>query len=139
MVRTRLLQAACAVALLAAAPAFAQTNTAPADTGVDNTPNVPSAHDRSATPRMGSGGGHSMHRMMHSRSDTSQNSAVDQLNDQSYQAVQNGQPYTGMSTTGGQGAGGMYGGVGGMGGGSPGASGTGGAPGASDGAGGGGK
>ena len=116
MAQARLLQAVCTVALLAAAPAFAQTATQPA--GVGNPPNVPTAHDptmpRSAAPssmapaeKMGtssdSGASADTHRSTmndhrmgatHGRTDTSQNAAVDQLNEQSYQAAQNGQAFS---------------------------------------------
>src|SRR3954471_13544929 len=118
MAKARLLQTVCAVALLAAAPAFAQTDTRSATTGAGNTPNAPMAND--STTSGGTGytaqsstmspatttdsrsedssaptGGHSTYRTAqasHSRSrtDTSQNGEVDRLNEQSYQAAQRG-------------------------------------------------
>jgi hypothetical protein len=117
MAKARLLQTACAIALLAAAPAFAQqTITQPATTGADNSVNAPVTHG-SMTPNneaaqsnmapadqmgssssMGSSTHHAMGRRssgsMHARRDTSQNSAVDQLNEQSYQAAQRGQAFS---------------------------------------------
>jgi hypothetical protein len=113
MAKPRLLQTACAVALLAAAPAFAQTSTQPADTGPNNSVNAPVDHGMSAPAsrmapgdRMGahmdshmdSMSGHTGHRTAmnnhpRSRSDRSQNAAVDQLNDQSYQAAQRGMSF----------------------------------------------
>jgi hypothetical protein len=144
MVKARLLQAVCAVALLAAAPAFAQTNAKPADTGVDNTVNAPATHTGTMSPAMHMGaddqssgtmhhmsthrsamGGHETG-MMHGRSDSSQDAAVDRLNDQSFQAAQSGQTYGGPNMQ----PGGMSGGS---------ASGAGSATGASDGSGGSGK
>jgi hypothetical protein len=112
MAKTRLLQTVCAVASLAAAPAFAQTSTQPATTGADNSVNAPVAHDQTSpgpsaqsnmapAEKMDGMGGHSMHHsamsghsMMHGRNDSSQNSAVDQLNDKSYQAAQRGQSFS---------------------------------------------
>jgi hypothetical protein len=109
MLKTRLLQAACAAAMLAAVPAFAQTNTPPAGTG-NPTPDHQSMPNNksSMAPANKDGLGasakedmHSTHRsamahpahMMHSgKTDTSQNAAVDSLNEKSYQAAQNGQP-----------------------------------------------
>ena len=43
MANARLLQAICTVAMLAAAPAFAQTDTAPALTGAGNSVNAPAS------------------------------------------------------------------------------------------------
>jgi hypothetical protein len=129
MAKSGLLRAACTVALLAAAPAFAQTATQPADTGAGNMPNAPAAHDSSgmspgmkmgsstdgessgtmshqSTHRSAMGGGHES---MHSRNDTSQNAAVERLNDQSFQAAQSGQAYTGSGTMGSGGMGGSMG------------------------------
>jgi hypothetical protein len=119
MAKARLLQAVCAVALLAAAPAFAQqTTTHPATTGAGNSVNAPvdqttpgPAGRSSMVPaermdQTDSGmGSHSSHRSamsghagMHARNDTSQNSAVDQLNDQSFQAAQRGQSFSASDT-----------------------------------------
>jgi hypothetical protein len=113
MAKARLLQAVCTVALLAAAPAFAQqTTTQPATTGADNSVNAPVTHDQTPprptaqsnmapAEKMEGMGSHSMHHSamsgpssMHARNDRSQNSAVDQLNDQSYQAAQRGQSFS---------------------------------------------
>ena len=100
MAKTRLLQAVCTVAMLAAAPVLAQTQTQPAGTGPDNSVNNPVADTGSTPGTMGSGTsmkGHPGHRsaMSHSNSryDTSQNATVDQLNDQSYQAAHSGRTY----------------------------------------------
>ena len=114
MTKTRLIQAVCTVALLAAAPAaFAQTNTAPGAAGAGNVPNAPGAAAPSDTTTMSPaermGSDHRMHhaemghtgRSMHSRADTSQDSAVDQLNDQSLQAARSGQAYNGGGSSGG--------------------------------------
>jgi len=126
MAEARLLQAVCAVALLAAAPAFAQqTTTQPATTGAGNSVNAPVMHDQTGAGRIGAGttaqsnmapaenmdrtgggmGSHSTHHAamsgrsgMHARADNSQNAAVDQLNEQSYQAAQRGQSFSGTDT-----------------------------------------
>ncbi len=132
MAKARLLQAVCAVALMAAAPAFAQTTTQPADTSTGGSVNAPVKHDASApngatsqpkaapAEKMGSTGGSGSsasmssqpsHHVamssrssgsMHGRTDSSQNSTVDQLNDQSYQAAHSGQAYSvsGMGASG---------------------------------------
>ncbi len=91
MASIRLLQVACAVALLATAPAFAQSS-APGGTSGATTPG-----DMRAAPS-----GHAMHKSamahhkMHGAQGASaQDSAVDRLNDQSYQAAQQGQAFTG--------------------------------------------
>ena len=102
MANARLLQAICTVAMLAAAPAIAQTDTAPASTGTGNSVNAPAA-DNTSTGSGSSGtmsthshhsamAGHSS-KMMHGKSDASQDAAVNQLNDQSYQAAQRGQAF----------------------------------------------
>jgi hypothetical protein len=122
MAKTHLLQAVCAVAMLAAVPALAQPQQPVS--GMDNangTPNPaaqrPASNNNSSamTPadNAGSAGGssssasstpaetHATHRsamahhtgMTGRRSDTSQDAAVDQLNEQSYAAAQKGQPY----------------------------------------------
>ncbi len=116
MAKARLLQAVCAVALLAAAPAFAQqTTTQPATTGAGNSVNAPVMHDetmpRAAAPSSmapaeqmdhmsGGMGSHSSHHAgmpghsaMHARADNSRN-ATDQLNEQSFQAAQRGQSFS---------------------------------------------
>jgi hypothetical protein len=102
MANARLLQAVCTVAMLAAAPAIAQTDTAPASTGAGNSVNAPAA-DNASTGNGSSGtmsthphgsamAGHST-KMMHGKSSSSQDAAVNQLNDQSYQAAQRGQAF----------------------------------------------
>jgi hypothetical protein len=115
MVKTRLLQAACAVAMLAAVPALAQRPEA-GMTGPNGTPN-PAAQQPSgnggtsanssispASPGTDSSAameGRSTHRsaMAHrsgavrGQTDTSQDAAVDQLNEQSYQAAQQGMAF----------------------------------------------
>jgi hypothetical protein len=122
MANTRLLQAVCTVAMLAAVPAFAQMNTPPGATGPGGTPN-PAAHR--AMPGQTSGSGSSMapaakdglgtsasdeshatHRsamahpmgMKHGRTDASQHDAVNNLNDQSYQAAQKGEAFGGRGS-----------------------------------------
>jgi hypothetical protein len=120
MAHTRLLQTVSTVAILAAAPAFAQTNMPPAnmparDTAAGGAPNNPTAQqampngnmapaDRMGSPdrSMGGMGSHAAmdrsHRTamaMHMRSDTSQSAAVDRLNEQSYQAARSGQAFNG--------------------------------------------
>jgi hypothetical protein len=108
MANTRLLHAICAAAMLAAAPAIAQTDTAPASTGAGNSVKAPVA-DNSSTGSASSGAmsTHSHHshmgKMMHGKGDASQDAAVNQLNDQSYQAAQRGQAFGASS----MGSGGM--------------------------------
>ena len=97
MIRARLLPLMGGIALLAAAPAFAQTETKPADMGAGGTVNAPGQHD---SMQQGSMESHPMHHAMRhamrsGKSDASQDSQVDQLNDQSYQAAQQGQAFTG--------------------------------------------
>jgi hypothetical protein len=120
MLKIRLLQAACTVAMLAAVPAFAQSNTpvtsdgtaaAPADHQA--TPDKTSMSDSKSTmspgDKNGDSAGHANHArrtamahpagtMHSSRTDTSQNSTIDQLNDQSYQASQKGEALGGRGT-----------------------------------------
>ncbi len=84
MAKARFLLAACAVAIVAASPAFAQ-GTPAGDT---------SARGRSA------GGRAARRATMTPPSSTSQNAAVDRLNDQSYQAAQQGQTLNGSSSGG---------------------------------------
>jgi hypothetical protein len=125
MANARLIHTVCTVAVLIAAPAFAQTDTSPASTGAGSTMKVPAADGTPATTTPGTGGtastqsstmtpaanmgspsgtsspaavdGQSMHAMaphssgmMHAKGDSSQNAAVDRLNDESYQAAQQG-------------------------------------------------
>jgi hypothetical protein len=122
MAKMGLLQAVCTVAVMAAVPAFAQTNTQPGDTGMGSSANNPSMHQNmqnnsgSMTPadRMGSSdesmGGRSMHRAdmghhgaMHGKTDMSQDAMVDQLNEQSYQAARSGQAFNGSGSSSGSG------------------------------------
>jgi hypothetical protein len=121
MLKTRLLQAVCTVAMLAAVPAFAQSNTPPAGTGstgpggadnkagmmpADNTGSGgPTADDSHATHR--SARGHRGAAMHTGKGAASQDSAVDQLNDQSYAAAQKGQAFTGGGGGSDQGSAGM--------------------------------
>ena len=122
MLKIRLLQAACTVAMLAAVPAFAQTNTPPGATGSTGAanpvehqamPGKNSASDSRMAPAnkggMGASAseeGRAMHRSMmahpmgghtmgmkHGQTDSSQDDAVNNLNDQSYQAAQKGQAF----------------------------------------------
>src|ERR1700712_1652363 len=109
MSKTRLLQAVCTVAFLAAMPAFAQSNIQPADTGVGGAPNNPTANETmpnrsgSMAPadRMGAMGSHSgmdSHSTRHAAMDhrgRSADTSADQLNEQSYQAARSGQAYNG--------------------------------------------
>jgi photosystem II stability/assembly factor-like uncharacterized protein len=92
MAKIRLLHTACTLALFAATPVLAQT-TAPSaqvtpPTTDAPTPNAPTA---AAPMHMHHHGASHMHRMHMGKTDTSQNAAVDQLNDQSFQAAQQGQ------------------------------------------------
>jgi len=113
MTKTRMLQAVCTFAMLAAAPALAQTqNPGSGMTGPNGQPNpavqqsAPNSSAGMAPADNGSGASapgdsHVTHRsamghhtgMMHSRADRSQDAAVDNLNDQSYQAAQSGQTF----------------------------------------------
>jgi hypothetical protein len=105
MLKTRLLQAVCTVAMLAAVPAFAQSNTpgSVAPPGADNKAGMapadntgaggPTADDSHATHR--SARGHRSGAMHSGKSATSQDAAVDRLNEQSYQAAQKGEAFGG--------------------------------------------
>ncbi len=96
MITTRLLPLLGGIAFLAAAPAFAQTQTKPADTGAPNTVNAPVEHGSMSPPHPMY---HSSRQAMRSgRADSSQDATVDQLNDQSYQAAQQGQAFNGASS-----------------------------------------
>ncbi|MDB5400193.1 MAG: hypothetical protein JWQ55_2211 [Rhodopila sp.] len=157
MTKSRLLQAVCAVAMLAAVPALAQRPDAgmpgangapnPAAARPDSTANQKAAQNNSGgmapandgtnmSPANNGGTGssasatesHSTHRSamahpsraMRGRSDTSQDAAVDRLNEQSYQSAQQGQPFSaggsdsspnGMATQGGRSTSGSSGGA----------------------------
>jgi hypothetical protein len=94
MANPRLLRAVCTIALLAAAPAFAQTNTPASGTPDTNNAAAPA-------PTAGHTMHHSgmTHHRMHAatKAPTSQDAAVDRLNEQSFQAAQQGQSFTGPS------------------------------------------
>jgi hypothetical protein len=119
MAKMRLLQAVCTVSMLAAVPAMAQRPEA-GMTGPNGAPN-PAAQQPAGNSDMGqadntgsagnatsgaSTSGQSTHRsamahrtgMTHGRTDNSQNAAVDQLNEQSYQAAQQGQAFSANGT-----------------------------------------
>ena len=127
MLKIRLLQAVCTVAMLGAVPAFAQSNTRadsappagqqamPANTntaGSDSkTSMAPAGKDGLGMPGHGQTMHHTMHHSMHrsamthrdramhgSKTDASQDPTVDQLNNQSYQAAQKGQAFTGSGS-----------------------------------------
>jgi hypothetical protein len=125
LAKAGLLTAVCTAALLAAVPAFAQTNAQSGDTGPRAPASMPAVHDPAAPSgqgntmspgmRMGSSEDsqssgamdhQSSHRsamggrgtgMMGGKRDTSQNAAVDRLNDQSFQAAQSGQTFSGSN------------------------------------------
>lgn len=111
MTKTHLLQAVCAVAMLAATPALAQRPEA-GMTNANGTPNPAAAHPAPATGSNapandgadsmsmatpnGSSGSHYSHRpaMAHEQSGAmSQDAAVNRLNDESYHAAQQGQAF----------------------------------------------
>ena len=106
MAKARLFQAVCVAAMLAAAPAIAQTDTQPADTGANNSVNAPEAPNAGSTGgsaptpagKMGTDTMPHHHRAvgaMHAKTEVSQDAAVDHLNDQSYQAAQRGEAFNG--------------------------------------------
>ena len=107
MARTHLLQAVCTVALLAAGPALAQrpeagmTNSSGqpnpmAQQNAQNSTMTPA--DNTGTGAPGSMEGRATHRSAMTRSmrggPNAQDAAVDRLNDQSYQAAQQGQTWS---------------------------------------------
>ena len=104
MAKTRLLQAVCTVAMLAAVPALAQqpgvgTTGSSAPAAQQPAPTYNSSDMAPANQgRAASSDRHATHRSAthSSRTDTSQNAAVDRLNDQSYQAAQQGQSFGGV-------------------------------------------
>jgi hypothetical protein len=121
MTKTRMLQAVCTFAMLAATPALAQTqNPGSGMTGPNGQPNPAVQQPSSAgmapadngSGAAASGDSHVTHRsamahhtgMMHSRTDRSQDAAVDQLNEQSYQAAQRGQMFGADSGSGSMGS-----------------------------------
>jgi uncharacterized protein involved in copper resistance len=118
MAKTGLLQVVCTAAILAAAPAFAQTNMPTGDTAAGGTSNNPTAHEAmpnstmAPAEKMGTGMGshaamdhHSRGMgMSHAMRDRSGDMASDQLNEQSYQAARNGQAFNAMPSSTGSGA-----------------------------------
>lgn len=115
MLKTSLLQAVCTVAMFAAVPAFAQTNT-PKDTNsmpgaagqqaaphktsapADKTSMAPADKDGLGVPGHSQGTHrtamtHHNRAMRSAKTDTSQDSTVDQLNEKSYSAAENGQAF----------------------------------------------
>jgi hypothetical protein len=126
MGKTHLLQAVCTVAMLAAVPALAQRPEA-GMTGPNGTPNpvvrqpdqqtaqnnantpaanpAPGGSSPSATDDQSSPTSHPMHHSRHRGAamrgaGDSQNAAVDRLNDQSFQAAQQGQSFGGGADSG---------------------------------------
>lgn len=115
-----LLRAAYAAAMLATIPAYAQTNTQTESTGTNNSVVAP-ATPQAATPgaqakdtmsprsNMAKGdamqhGTMSAHSGMHAgRSDTSQDAAVDRLNQQSFEAAQRGESFSAGASASGSG------------------------------------
>lgn len=91
MLKTRLLQAVCTVAMLAAVPAFAQSNTPPAGSGSGT--GAPMAEESHSTHH--STKAHRSGTMHSAKSAASQDAAVDRLNEQSYQAAQKGEAFGG--------------------------------------------
>lgn len=94
MVRIRLFQAVCSVAILAAAPAFAQGGETPDSARAAQGMATPSDNGSAGNQTM-SGTHHTRARSsMRAKNDTSQDADVDQLNDKSYQAAQSGQAFS---------------------------------------------
>jgi hypothetical protein len=95
MQKNRLLQAVCAVAMLAAMPAFGQSNTPPAGAEPADTGNMaaPAAGESHTTHH--SARAHRTGAMHSGKTDASQNADVDRLNEQSYQAAQKGEAFGG--------------------------------------------
>jgi hypothetical protein len=117
MVRTRLLQAVCTVAMLAAVPALAQnsdTNTGMSGAPGAGTPPAPTGGNSNMAPADNAGSmgeGHAAHRskmghgsMHSSKGANAQDAEVDRLNEQSYQAAQRGQAFSATGSSGGSGA-----------------------------------
>ena len=114
MAKTRLLQAVCTVAMLAAVPAFAQnagtpgSNGQPAPTDQQPVPGnssmAPANNGAAGTSSQGSMD-HSTHRsaMGHRHGAASQDEAVDRLNEQSYEAAQKGQAFSASGSDNGSG------------------------------------
>jgi len=105
MAKPHLLSAVCTVALLAASPVFAQSSTQAGDTAAGATAGgaAPSSTGPAGVEKpmhnMDMGkmdmGKHHHAGMMHgSKGDRSQDAMVDRLNEQSYQAAQQGQSFS---------------------------------------------
>jgi hypothetical protein len=84
MAKMRLLQVTCTVAMLAAGPVLAQNSTS--DAAPTAAPAGEHAHKMA--------GHHHTGAMHSSKGDRSQDAMVDKLNEQSYQAAQQGQPFS---------------------------------------------
>jgi hypothetical protein len=104
MAKAHLLRAACTVAMLAASPVFAQ-NTQTGDTAAGGAASAPATHDAmpsSTAPTSTAGSEQPTHKMAHhhggamhgSKGDRSQDAMVDRLNEQSFQAAQQGQSFS---------------------------------------------
>lgn len=118
MSKARFVQAVCTIAMLAAAPAFAQNasrmNTPSPNAQNSNPGMAPSDQSSGNTGTMGGTGHPAMNSpdmtthqtgmapksrgAMRGTTDTSQNAAVDQLNDQSLAAARNGQAFSGTGS-----------------------------------------
>jgi hypothetical protein len=96
MAKATLGQAVCAAAMLAATPVLAQSNNPQGTSAPSGAQTSTAAHDSMSGSHMT---GHTHHSAMgehHARSHAaadSQDSAVDRLNDQSYQAAQKGEAF----------------------------------------------
>jgi hypothetical protein len=90
--------------MLAAVPALAQNNTPNAPAQPAPTDNTSSGMAPADQGHAASSEDHMTHRSAmgrsNSRTDTSQNAAVDRLNEQSYQAAQQGQTFGGVGGSG---------------------------------------
>jgi hypothetical protein len=109
MAKAHLLHVACTVAMFAASPVFAQNNAQTGDAaGAANTPASHDAMPSSTAPMSTAPAGSEQptHKMamekhhhggaMHSsKGDSSQDAMVDRLNEQSFQAAQQGQSFSG--------------------------------------------
>ncbi len=97
MAKSHLLQTVCAVALLAAAPAFAQTNMPTGATGPGGAPNDPTGVTAPEQPPVATH--HRAMHAMHARNNLPGDAAIDRLNQQSYDAARNGQTFAPAGTT----------------------------------------
>jgi len=95
MGKGRLLASVCALGLIVAAPAFAQTTSPPGSTGghimTRGNENNSAAHEMMTHRRTGRRS--AIRRTTRTGADTSQNAAVDRLNDQSLDAARRGTPF----------------------------------------------